>query len=167
MVWQDFAAGELAVNAPITQELLQKMHDRDRSLCEGAALVLWPGAGPANISTDAAFGKVFVPRSAAFCYVECTSGRQGSPVVGTPRARIYITDGTTFSYGDYYLNLGVYPQRIAFPVIAVPAALRNKVVTCYLDGEDGPGSTLTFLIINDPNDGTAGAFVGSGVRFAG
>lgn len=162
MAWQDFGTSELAVNSPITQELITKMNDRDKSLCDGSVLWKWTPLST-GIGVDILFAKVWVPRSASFMYCQCQSGKSGG--AGTaPRALIRATDGASPSAGGYADLTGIAQfSRVSFPVVPITAALRNKIVSLYFRAEDAPASTLLFYVGNVQTLPD----MGYGVRFTG
>lgn len=161
--WLEIVSAEIAAGAPITQELLRKLVVRDKALCGHPIGGRW-ALQSANYLTDKLMFRVFTPRSASGMFVEMTSGITGSSNV--PQMRLYITDGTTTSYGAYLAMKDAtgsplsYPRRLEFPYVPIPAALRNKNVDCYFDGDDTTTAT-TFYGSNVPTDATAGY----GVRF--
>lgn len=162
MSWQNIAGAEIAAGVPITQELILKLDQRDKAALEVATGGYWSQVSN-NILSDSRFMRyVRIPRAATNLYIECESGVIG--VVGAqPEARLYLKDPVTLvtSTGGFVALAGiVYPQRVQFPPIPVPALFRGALLELWFDANDTV-SSATFFCRNLATSATCGY----GLRF--
>jgi len=173
MTWRDIADTEIAAGQPITAELMAKYLLRDQAAASHPCGGTWAqvSATVTNIP-DKTFLRLFVPRSAKYCYIECMAGV--SPVTGIkPQMQLYWDDGNDLSFNDYtYLtddgtdtgNNLLYPKRVQFKPITILTSSRGLIVNVQFKVHPNETvNTRNYLIANLPADvsGTAGY----GVRF--
>jgi hypothetical protein len=156
MSWQDIAVGEIAAQAPITQELMRKLYDRDLALRESCGGGRWNAIMLSHGGTARWLRRYYVGRSCDWLYVRCESGKTGG--AGTdPRMRLYAVMGATTSYGAFTSLLGIgYPTRVLFAPIPILAAMRSQYVELWAEAADAPASGLSMYLRNDPTASTEG-----------
>ena len=164
MSWQNIAAAEIAAGAPISQELILKLDQRDKAALECPVGGYWAQVSN-NILSDSRFIRLIrIPRAASNLYIECETGPLGT-VGSQPEARLYLKNPTTLatSYGAF-LDLGggaMYPQRKQLPPIPIPGLFRGALVELWFDANDSV-ATATFYCRNLATSATCGY----GLRFA-